>query len=143
VADMCKSSSATEETSSGGYTVDSVVLRIMTQEDGCICRVMIDNQIDTVSVGIRKLDGLTASAPVEADCGIAVDINQIPDMSTGNVIAPIECLVNDTLRYTPLFQTGYLQFRSRTINGDFIRGFCIRIIRGKASLHFVNLKKKS
>jgi hypothetical protein len=59
---------------------------------------MIDNQIDTVSVGIRKLDGLTASAPVEADCGIAVDINQIPDMSTGNVIAPIECLVNDTLR---------------------------------------------
>jgi hypothetical protein len=43
VADMCKSSSATEETSSGGYIVDSVVLRIMTQEDDCKCRVMIDN----------------------------------------------------------------------------------------------------
>jgi hypothetical protein len=36
---------------------------------------MIDNQIDTVSVGIRKLDGLTASAPEKADCGLAVDVN--------------------------------------------------------------------
>jgi hypothetical protein len=49
---MCKSSSATEETSNGGYRVDSVVLRIMTQQDDCICRVMIDNQIDTESGGI-------------------------------------------------------------------------------------------
>jgi hypothetical protein len=138
VADMCKSSSATEETSSGGYKVDSVVLRIMTQEDDCICRVMIDNQIDTVSVGIRKFNCLTTSAPIEADCGFAFDINHIPDMTTGNVIAPIECLVNDTIRHTTLFQQGYLQFRSRIINGEFIRGFCIRIIRGNASLQIVN-----
>ena len=137
---MCKSSSATEETVSGIYKVDSVVLRIMTQEDDCICRVMIDNQIDAESVGIRKVDGLTASGPEKADCRLAIDINHIPDMSTGNVIAPIECLVNSTLRYTPMFQNGYLQFRSRIINGDFIRGFCIRIIRGKASLQIVNLK---
>ena len=100
---MCKSSSATEETHSG-YKVDSVVLRIMTQQDDCICRVMIDNQNDTVSVGIRKFDGLTSSAPEAAECGLAVDVNHIPDMSTGNVIVPIECLVNDTLRHTPLFQ---------------------------------------
>jgi hypothetical protein len=139
VADMCKSSSGTEETNSGGYKIDSVVLRIMTQQDDCICRVMIDNQKDTVSVGIRKVDGLTASAPVAADCGLAVDINHISDMSTGNVIAPIECIVNGT-RHTSLFQKSYLQFRSRIINGSFIRGFCIRIIRGKASLQIVNLK---
>ena len=140
---MCKSRSAAEKTSSGGYIVDSVVLRIMTQEDDCICRVMIDNQKDTVGVGIRKCDGLTASAPVEADCGLEVDINHISDMSTGNVIAPIECLVNGTLRHTPLFQKSYLQFRSRIINANFIRGFCIRIIRGKASVQIVNLKQKS
>jgi hypothetical protein len=140
---MCKSSSATQETSSGHYKVESVILRIITQEDDCMCRVMIDNQIDTESVGIRSVDGLTASAPVKADCGLAVDINHIPDMSTGNVIAPIECLVNDTLRHTPLFQKSYLQFRSRIINGSFIRGFYIRIIRGKASLQIVNLKQKS
>jgi hypothetical protein len=130
VADMCKSSSATEETYSGGDTVDSVVLRIMTHEDDCICRVMIDNQKDTVIVGIRKLDGLTASAPVKAECGLEVDVNHIPNMSTGNVIAPIECLVNGTLRHTPLFQKSYLQFRSRIINGTFIRGYCMRILRG-------------
>ena len=140
---MCKSSSATEEISSGSFKVESVVLRIMTQQDDCICRVMINNQIDTVSVGIRKFDGLTASAPVAADCGLEVDVNNIPSMSTGNVIAPIECLVNDTIRHTPLFQKRYLQFRSRIINGDFISGFCIRIIRGNASLQIVNLKKKS
>ena len=140
---MCKSSSATEKTNSGGYIIDSIVLRIIIQEDDCICRVMIDNQTDTVSVGIRKFNGLTASAPAKADCGLAVDINHIPDLSTGNLIAPIECLVNGTLRNTPLFQKNYLQFRSRIINGSFTRGFCIRITRGKASLQIVNLKKKS
>jgi hypothetical protein len=140
---MCKSSSATEEAHSGVFRVDSVVLRIITQEDDCICRVMINNEKDTVSVGIRKLDGLTSSAPKEAECGLAVDVNNLPSMSTGNVIAPIECLVNGTTRHTPLFQNGCLQFRSRIINGEFIRGFCIRIIRGKASLQIVILKKKS
>ena len=135
---MCKSSSATEETNDGSYNIDSVVLRIMTQQDDCICRVMIDNQSDTISVGIRKNGGLTSSAPEKADCGFAVDINHMPDMSTEN--APIECLVNRT-RYIPLFQKSYLQFRSRIINGNFIRGFCIRIIRGKALLQIVNLKK--
>ena len=124
---MCKSSSATEETSSSGYKVDSVVLRIMTQQDDCICRVTLDNQTEIpVAVGLRKCDGLTSSAPEKADCGLAVDINHIPDMSTGNVIAAIECPMNDTLRLTPLFQKSYLQFRSRITNGDFIRGLCIR-----------------
>jgi hypothetical protein len=131
---MCKSSSATEETQSEGYKVDSVVLRIMTQEDDCICRVTLDNQKEKpVVVGLNTFDGFKASAPENVDCGLAVDINHIPDMSTGIVIDPIECLLNGTLRHTPLFQKSYLQFRSRIMNGDFIRGFCIRIIRGKAS----------
>jgi hypothetical protein len=61
---------------------------------------MIDNQNDTLSVGIRKFDGLTASAPLEAECGLAVDVNHIPKVSIGNVIAPIECPVNDTFDIT-------------------------------------------
>jgi len=133
---MCKSSSAIEETSSGGYKVDSVVLRIMMQQNNCICRVTLDNQNKTEVVSLRKVDGLTSSAPEKADCGLAVDINHIPEMSTGNVIDPIECLVNGTL-HTPVFQKSYLQFKSRIINGDFIRGFCIRIIRSKVSLQIV------
>ena len=141
---MCKSSSATEDPHSGGYKIDSVVLRIMIQQDDCICRVTLDNQKENpVDVGWSKYDGFITSAPAKVDCGLAVDINHIPDMSTGNVIAPIACLVNDTLRHTPLFQNSYLQFRSRIINGDFIRGFCIRIIRGMASLQIVNLKAES
>jgi hypothetical protein len=137
---MCKSSFATEDTFSGVYKVDSVVLRIVMQQNNCICRVTLDNQKQKpVAVGLRKCDGLTSSAPEKADCGLAVDINHIPDMSTGN--APIECLMNGT-RHIPLFQKSYLQFRSRIINGSFIRGFCIRIIRGKASLQIVNLKNK-
>jgi hypothetical protein len=92
ISDMCKSSSATEETSSGGYKVDSVVLRIMTQQDNCICRVTLENQIKPISIGLRKYDGLAASVPMQYGCGLAVDINHIPDMSTGNVIAPIKCM---------------------------------------------------
>ena len=138
---MCKSSSATEEANSGGSKVDSVVLRIMTQKDDCICRVTLDNQQDNpVDVGLSKFDDFLTSAPEKADCGLAVDVNHIPAMSTGNVIAPIECPVNGTRRHIPLFQKSYLQFRSWIINGDFIRGFCIRIIRGKASLQSVYLK---
>ena len=138
---MCKSSSATEETSSGSYKVDSVVLRIMMQQSNCICRVTMDNQKKKpVFVGLRKFEGYQSSAPEKVHCGLAVDINYIPDMSTGNAIDPIECIMDGTRHPTPLFQNGYLQFRSRIINGDFIRGFCIRIIRGKASLQIVNLK---
>ena len=135
---MCKSSSSKEETMSGGFKIDSVVLRIMTQHDDCICRVMIDNQTDTVVLGFRKDGGLPSSAPVRAGCGLAVDINHMPDMSTGNVIAPIECLLNGTHRHTPLSQNNYLQFKSRIINGTFSRGYCIRIQRGKDSLEIVN-----
>ena len=48
VVDMCRTSSATEEQRYGYDNVDSVVLRIMIQEDNCICRVTIDNQIEPV-----------------------------------------------------------------------------------------------
>ena len=65
VADMCTSSFATEETVSGGSQVDSVVLRIMTQQDNCICRVTISNQILPVYIGLRKYGGLSSLAPVE------------------------------------------------------------------------------
>jgi hypothetical protein len=68
-----------------------------------------------VAVGLRKCDGLTSSAPEKDDCGLAVDINHISDMSTGNVLAPIECLVNDTLLHTRLFQNGYQLFCCITI----------------------------
>ena len=127
---MCKSSSATEETSNGGYKVDSVVLRIMIQQDNCICRVTIDNHIELISIALRKYDGIASSTPDPYGCGLAIDVDYIPKMSTGNTIAPIECVVNDNLRSIPLLQKSILQFKSRIINGNFTRGYCMRIQRG-------------
>jgi hypothetical protein len=48
-----------------------------------------------------------SSTPEVGECGLAVDINHIPDMSTGNAIAPIECLSNveKTIIINRLFQS--------------------------------------
>ena len=137
---MCKSSSAMEEIHYGGFKVDSVVLKMMTQQDNCICRVTIDNQIVPMAIGLRKYDGLTSSAPQKSDCGLAVDIIHLPDMSTGNFTAPIKCVENVEYRTIPLLQNSTLQFRSRIINGNFTRGYCMRIQRGILPLKFVNYK---
>jgi hypothetical protein len=53
------------------------------------------------------------------ECGLAVDINHIPDMSTGNVIAPIECLSNVEYRTIQLLPNSTLQFKTRIISGHF------------------------
>lgn len=134
---MCKSSSATEETYSGGYKVDIVVLRIMKQQDNCICRVTIDNQIQPVSTSLRKYDGLILSTPDESECGLAVDITHIPDMSTESVIDPIECIENVNVRNMPLLQNSYIQFKSRIIEGNLARGYCMRIRRGKVAVVYL------
>jgi hypothetical protein len=102
----------------------------MTQQENCICRVTIDNQIEPVSIGLNKYECLTLSAPEDIGCGLAVDINHIPDTSTGNVIAPIECIDNVVSRNLQLLQNSTLQFKSRIINGTFTRGYCMRIHRG-------------
>jgi hypothetical protein len=49
VADMCKSISATEERNAGSYRVDRVVLRIMMQQENCICRVTIAKYLITTT----------------------------------------------------------------------------------------------
>ena len=134
MVDMCKSSNATEEKPNGNDNVDSVVLRIMIQQDDCICRVNIENQIELVYIGLGKYGSLTSSAPVKSQCGLAVDINHIPVMSTGSVIAPIKCTDNVNPRSFPLSQNSTLQFKSRIINGTFSRGYCMRIHRGNVAL---------
>ncbi len=129
---MCTSSSATENiTHSGSYMVDSVVLRIMKQQNNCICRVTIDNQIGPISINLRKYEGLISSAPEETECGLAVDINHIPNITS--VTAPIECLEKVNFRYIPLLLNSTLQFKSRIINGNFTRGYCMHMYRGKCN----------
>ena len=122
LADMCKSSFATEEKPFRGDKVDSVVLRIMIQQDNCICRVTIDIQIRPISIGLRKYNGIASSTPVEKECGHAFDITHIPDISTGYVIVPIEFIDNVDIRNIPLLLNSTLEFKSRVINGSFTRG---------------------
>jgi uncharacterized protein (UPF0276 family) len=55
-----------------------------SQQDNCICRVIIENQIQSLAIGLRKYDGLLSAAPTKADCGLAVDINHIPGMSSNS-----------------------------------------------------------
>lgn len=120
---MCSSSSA---------TLNSVVLRVMTQQENCICQLTIDNQIEPIYIGLNKYDGLPLSAPEDINCGLAVDINHIPDISTGKLthVAPIECVENVNFRKLQLSQNSTLQFKSRIIKGNFTRGYCMRIHRG-------------
>ena len=109
-------------------------MRILIQQDNCICRVTIDKQVGPVSIGLRKYGGFTNSAPEKIDCGLAVDIDYIPDMSTGNVIAPIECMKNVNFRSLQLLQNSALQFKSRIINGTFTTDYCMTIQRGNVAL---------
>ena len=134
VADMCMSSSATEEVHNGNYITDSVILRIMIQQDNCICRVTIDKQIQPIALGLGKYNDHIDSAPREGRCGLAIDINHIPNISTGNVTAPIECVDNVGFRYIQLYENSTFQFKSRIIDGNFTRGYCMRIQRGNAAL---------
>lgn len=121
------------DTQSGSYKVDIVVLHIHVQEDNCICRVRIENKIEPISITLRKYHGLASSAPEDYGCGIAVDINYILDISTGNVIALFACVVNTDLRHTPFLQNSILQHKSRIIDGNFTRGYYMRIQRGNTA----------
>ena len=131
---MCMSSSATEEKNNGNFPADSVVLRIRIQQDNCICRVTIDNQMQPISIGMGKYKDRVSSAPEYNECGLAVDITHIPKMSTGNGTAPIECTENVDYRTMHLLKNSSLEFKSRIRNGNFTRGYCIRIVRGKVAL---------
>ena len=131
---MCKTGFVTKDQQSGSDIVDSVALRILIQQDNCICRVTIDNQIQTVYTGLKKYGGLSLSAPQKGECGLAVDIHYIPNISTGNQTDAIECTKNVDHRNIPLYQNTTLQFKSIIINGTFTRGYCMQIQRGKEAL---------
>ena len=126
---MCKESSAVEENISGTFNDDSVVLRIITQQDHCICQLTLLNQTEDESLYLRKHDGSKNSAPINDYCGLAVDIHHIP---TGNhkAIDPIQCTKPNSTTKITLVINGMLQFESRKINGTFAKGYCMEILRG-------------
>jgi len=127
---MCKESSAVEESISGTLSNDSVVLRIITHQDHCICHLTLLNQMEDETLMLRKHGGSKNAAPINDACGLAVDIHHIP---TGNqkTIDPIHCTKpNRTVKIT-LVKNGRLQLQSRQIDGNFTRGYCMQILRRK------------
>ena len=126
---MCTSSSAVEEPTSGTFNNDSIVLRIITHQDHCICQLTLLNQTKDETLYLRKHDGSENAAPFKDSCGLAVDIHHIP---TGNhkAIDPIQCTKPNSTTKITLVMNGMLQFESRKINGTFAKGYCMEILRG-------------
>lgn len=126
---MCKESSAVEENISGTLSNDSVVLRINTHQDHCICQLTLLNQTEDEALYLRTHDGSKNAAPINDSCGLAVDIHHIP---TGNhrAIDPIQCTKPNSTTKITLVINGMLQLESRTINGTFAKGYCMEILRG-------------
>ena len=61
-------------------------------------------------------------------------------MSTGSVIAPIECINNVDFRNISLLENSTLQFKSKIINGTFTKGYCMQIRRGIITLELIYWK---
>ena len=129
-ATMCKEISAVEEHISGTLSNDSVVLRIITQQDHCICQLTLLNQTKDETLMLRKHGGSKYAVPIDDTCGLAVDIDHI---SSGNhtAIDPIQCTKPKGTTTITLAKNGMLQFQSRQINGSFTRGYCMEILRRK------------
>ena len=127
---MCNESSAVEENISGTFSNDSVVLRINTQQDHCICQLTLLNQTKDETLFLRKKDASANAAPTNNDCGLAVDIHHIPTGSH-KAIEPIQCTKPHKIAKITLVKNGMVQFQSRKIDGTFTRGYCMEILRSK------------
>ncbi|CAC5372617.1 unnamed protein product [Mytilus coruscus] len=116
IADMCTTDYATEDDKNGGTTIDSVALRVRTQQDGCECEVTLQNQKDTYTLYIRKYDLVLNAAPEQEACGLAIDIEyNIPNNLPEKTI-PVECTNGTSDRSISLSKYGVLNLRSRIID---------------------------
>ncbi|CAC5366326.1 unnamed protein product [Mytilus coruscus] len=127
VADMCMSSFAIEKDGNGPEFLDSVVLRAMVDRGGCTCDILIENHIVKTKIFIEKYENISAAAPKNTVCGLAIDIEMLNDES---VFYQIECTNDVDRRPFSIVKNGVLRFTSRIIQGNFTRGYCINIIRG-------------
>ncbi|XP_052088033.1 uncharacterized protein LOC127725216 isoform X4 [Mytilus californianus] len=129
IADMCTTDFASEDSKNGGTTTDSVALRVMTKQDGCTCELSLQNQYKMHTVYMRKYDLLTSAAPEQEACGLAIDIDYTSPKTIPENKASIECTKGTNTRSVSLPQKGVIYLRSRTIGGNFVRGYCIQIYR--------------
>lgn len=128
---MCTTDYATEDDNDGGTTIDSVALRVTTQQGGCTCEVTLLNQQDIYTLNMRKYDDKTNAAPENAACGLAIDLDyNIPNNLPENK-NPVECVEETQTRSISLAKNEILHLRSRVISGSFTRGYCMQIYRSR------------
>lgn len=134
---MCTNDFANEDPQNKGTTIDSVALRVMTQQDGCTCEVSLQNQFRVYSIFVRRYDLLTSAAPELKACGLAIDIDFTSPQHLPGSKASIECTQGTNSRSVSLSQNEVLYFKSRIIVGNFSRGYCLQIHR-RRYLHKCN-----
>ncbi|CAG2239003.1 unnamed protein product [Mytilus edulis] len=130
---MCTNESAVEENTNGYKAVDSVLLRITKHQNNCICHVSLQNTVHNYTISMSKYEGLTTSAPVQSNCGLAVDVESIDKSNTTQSIESINCITGTSMRLIAL-DDNELKFKSRIIKGNFTRGYCMHISRDQAIL---------
>lgn len=127
---MCTNESTVEENVDGYKAVDSVLLSIKKQLNNCICYVSLLNTLTNYTIYMSKYKGLIKSAPGKQNCGLAVDVQYLDTSNTTRSLQSIHCYSGTSMR--PITLGGSkLIFKSRTIDGDFTRGYCMQIHRSK------------
>ncbi|XP_052088031.1 uncharacterized protein LOC127725216 isoform X2 [Mytilus californianus] len=129
IANMCTTQYAKEEKINGGTTIDSVALRVMTQQDGCTCEVTLQNQTSIYTLFMRKYDMKTNAAPENQECGLAIEIDYNIPNNFPETKDPVECTKGTDARSISLSKNGVLFLRSKIIGGIFKRGYCMQIYR--------------
>ncbi|XP_063402216.1 uncharacterized protein LOC134686480 [Mytilus trossulus] len=126
---MCTNDFASEDPKNGGISVDSVVLRVMTQQDGCTCEVSLQNHFNTYTVYMRIYELLRSAAPEREACGLAIDVDYTSPKNIPENKDTIECTKGIDTRSVSLSPNGVQHLRSRIIGGVFSRGYCLQIYR--------------
>ena len=124
---MCQQNEAVEDAEYGNDSVDSVVVRIMTHKDNCICLVTIDNQNNNNILYIAKYNNLNSAVPTVSNCGLEIDLDY---PSREKPIESISCSNTTLPLWFPLVQNGVLNLTSKIIEGNFSSGYCLQISRG-------------
>ncbi|CAC5374153.1 unnamed protein product [Mytilus coruscus] len=80
---------------------------------------------------MSKYEGLSKSAPEQQNCGLAVDVEYVDRSDTTRSLKSIECTDGTSMRSIGL-EGSELKLKSKIIDGDFTRGYCMQISRDLA-----------
>lgn len=125
---MCQKKTAVEETEDGSDYFDSIFLSLTVNKNNCSCYLYVKNFTISPSLYIKQYN----NEPQQALCGMEMDIYQHRPREVVPLIDPIptRCNGSGQSNYFSLVKDEYLQFRSRIVDGNFSKGYCIQIIRG-------------